>query len=95
MAGSSIVGEAATLGGQAGLAGHLRVGRRAQIGAQGGVISNVPEGKTYSGYPARPHKEQLRTLAANRRVPELIKRIDELERRLRALETDQEDGSGE
>jgi serine acetyltransferase len=60
LAGSTRIGDGCILAGQAGLGGHLEVGDRAKIGAQAGVFGDVPAGETWSGYPARPHRESLR-----------------------------------
>jgi UDP-3-O-[3-hydroxymyristoyl] glucosamine N-acyltransferase len=60
--------------------GHLRIGSGARLGAQAGVIGDVPAGATYSGYPARPHREALRAQGSLFRLPELIRRVRELER---------------
>ncbi len=88
IAGSSIVGRNAILAGQAGISGHLEIGEGAQIAAQAGVIGDIPAGQRASGYPARPHGEQMRLIAATRRIPELLQRIDALERRLSERETE-------
>lgn len=82
VAGSTQVGDGAVLGGQVGVAGHLSIGAGARLGAQAGVIGDVPAGETYSGYPARPHREALRAQGALFRLPELLKRVRALERRL-------------
>ena len=79
ISGSTTIGDGAMLGGQAGIAGHLEIGAGSRIGAQAGVISNVPAGETYSGYPARPHREALRAQAALFRFSELFKRLRQLE----------------
>lgn len=82
IAGSTIIGQGVTLAGQAGLAGHLTVGDGATVAAQAGVFGDVPAGATYSGYPARPHKEALRAQAAMFRLPKILQRLNELERKL-------------
>jgi len=76
IAGSTRIEDGAVIAGQVGISGHLTIGAGAQIGAQAGVISDVPAGETWSGYPARPHKESLRASAAFLKLPELLKRID-------------------
>jgi UDP-3-O-[3-hydroxymyristoyl] glucosamine N-acyltransferase len=68
------------LGGQVGVGGHLEIGAGARVGAQGGVTADIPAGETYSGYPARPHREALRAQGAVFRLPELIKRVKALEK---------------
>jgi UDP-3-O-[3-hydroxymyristoyl] glucosamine N-acyltransferase len=80
IAGSTTIGRYVTLAGQAGIPGHLHIGDRATIAAQAGVFGDVPAGETYSGYPARPHREALRMHAGLARLPELKKRIRRIER---------------
>ena len=76
LAGSAELGDGVIVAGQCAIAGHMRVGDHARIGAKSGVISPVPEGTDWTGYPARPHREWLRAQAATYR---LAKIIDELE----------------
>ncbi len=78
IAGSTHVGDGAILAGQSGLSGHLTVGKGARLGAQGGAISDIPAGETWSGYPARPHKEALRAQAALFRLSGLMKTLERL-----------------
>jgi UDP-3-O-[3-hydroxymyristoyl] glucosamine N-acyltransferase len=80
IAGSTRIGDGAVLGGQVGVGGHLEIGAGARVGAQGGVTADIPAGETYSGYPARPHREALRAQGAVFRLPELIKRVKALEK---------------
>ena len=84
--GGAKIGAGAILAGQSGVVDHVVIGEGAKIGAQSGAISRVPDGATYSGFPARPHSEMLRGYAAVARLPEYIKRIRELEKRLAELE---------
>lgn len=85
ISGSTVLGDYVVLGGQAGVAGHLRLGRGARVGARGGVTKDVPDGQTVSGFPASPHREQLKAQAALGRLPELRERLGRLERRVREL----------
>jgi UDP-3-O-[3-hydroxymyristoyl] glucosamine N-acyltransferase len=66
------------LGGQAGVGGHLTVGAKATVAARAGVIGNVPAGEVWSGYPARPHREQLRAHGAVARLASLIRPLERL-----------------
>jgi UDP-3-O-[3-hydroxymyristoyl] glucosamine N-acyltransferase len=75
VAGSSHVGDGAILAGQAGISGHVRIGAGARIAAQAGVIGDVPAGETWSGYPARPHRDALRSSAAVQKLPELLRTL--------------------
>lgn len=75
IAGSAHIEDGAILAGQVGVGGHLTIGAGARIGAQAGVIGDVPAGETWSGYPARPHKESMRASAALLQLPELLKQL--------------------
>lgn len=86
LAGSTILGDRVTVAANAGFAGHLTVGDGATIGGRAGVTKSVPAGKTVSGFPARDHDEAQRMRASVRRLPEALKRLRELERRLAAVE---------
>lgn len=86
IAGSTKIGDHVVLAGQAGLAGHVSIGAGARIGGQAGVIGDVPAGAEYSGYPARPHREQMRVQALLARLPELFERLKSLESRFRDTE---------
>jgi len=79
LAGSTRIGANCILAGQVGTAGHLTVGDGTVITAQSGVPNDVPERALYSGYPAVENREWLHMMAALRRLPELQKRVAELE----------------
>ncbi len=82
VAGSTRTGEGVAMGGQAGVSAHLRIGAGARIAAQAGVIGDVGPGETVSGYPARDHGTYLRAMAGLMKLPELVRRLVRLERRL-------------
>ncbi len=86
IAGSTKLGMGVVCGGQVGIVGHLEIGDGVRFGAQSGVINDVPAGETWSGYPAGPHAPWLREMAAVHRLPDLVKQVRELERRLEQLE---------
>ena len=78
LAGSTRVGDGCILAGQVGVSGHLEIGDGARLGAQAGVFGDVPAGETWSGYPARPHRESLRASAALFKLAGMVKRIERL-----------------
>lgn len=78
IAGSVRVEDGAMLLGQVGVSGHHTVGKGARLAAQAGVFGDIPAGETWSGYPARPHKEALRAQAALFKLPGLLRRIERL-----------------
>lgn len=82
ISGSTRLGAGVTLGGQAGIAGHVTIGAGAQIAGQSGVFGDVPPGETWSGYPARPHREALKVQAHMFRLPKLLERLRGVERKL-------------
>jgi UDP-3-O-[3-hydroxymyristoyl] glucosamine N-acyltransferase len=68
IAGSTVLEDFVQVGGQAALAGHLRVGKGARIGAQAGVMSDVPSGVALVGSPAQPRHEFFRQVAILKRL---------------------------
>lgn len=78
VAGSVIVGDGAILAGQAGISGHLSIGAGARLAAQAGVFGDIPAGETWSGYPARPHREALRASAATFKLAGMMRRLEKL-----------------
>ena len=78
IAGSARIGDGVQFGGQAGSGGHVTIGDRVTIAARGGAVSDVPAGETWSGFPARPHKDQLRAQAALLRLAKIIRPLERL-----------------
>lgn len=87
ISGSTTIGNRVMMGGQVGLVDHLAVGDDAILIAQSGVIGNVPGGVTFSGYPARPHRDVLRAQAELRSLSRLKKKIRDLEKKLEELQS--------
>jgi len=85
ISGSARIGNRVIMAGQVGVNDHITIGDDIVIGGQAGVFSDLPEPGYYSGYPARPHNHSLRVLAATHKLPELLKRIKEIEKTLGAL----------
>jgi len=83
VAGSSKLGNYVTLAGQVGLSGHIRIGHRVTIAAQSGVMHDIPDGEKWLGCPAQPDRKAKRQLLASQQLPALLRRVSELERRLR------------
>jgi UDP-3-O-[3-hydroxymyristoyl] glucosamine N-acyltransferase len=69
------------LTGQVGVAGHLEIGDGVIVTAQGGVGQDVEPGKVVSGSPSMDNKLWLRSTALIKRLPELLKRIEALEKK--------------
>jgi UDP-3-O-[3-hydroxymyristoyl] glucosamine N-acyltransferase len=78
VAGSVTIGDGAILAGQAGISGHLSIGAGARLGAQAGVFGDIPAGETWSGYPARPHRDSLRASAALFKLAGMMRRLEKL-----------------
>jgi UDP-3-O-[3-hydroxymyristoyl] glucosamine N-acyltransferase len=82
IAGSTRLGNYVTLAGQAGLAGHLKLGNRVTVAAQSGVMHDIGDGQKWFGTPAQPDRQMKRQLLALQHLPELIRRVAELEKLL-------------
>jgi UDP-3-O-[3-hydroxymyristoyl] glucosamine N-acyltransferase len=86
LAGSSVIGNNAILAGQAGVAGHCSLGDGVILTAQSAVSHDVPAGKMISGSPGFDNRTWLRAVAIFQRLPEMLKRLDRLEKRVTAHE---------
>jgi UDP-3-O-[3-hydroxymyristoyl] glucosamine N-acyltransferase len=87
LAGSSVLGRNVLLAGQVGVSGHLTIHDNAVIYAQSGIGGDVAAGATLSGSPAFDAKEWLRAITAFQRLPELLKSMRQLEKRVQELES--------
>jgi UDP-3-O-[3-hydroxymyristoyl] glucosamine N-acyltransferase len=85
ISGSTKLGVGVVAGGQVGVTGHLTIGDGAQLAAQSGVMQDVAPGEVVLGSPARPRADAMRMYAAMPKLPELVKKIRELESRLAKL----------
>jgi len=68
ISGSTVLEDFVRVGGQAAMAGHLRIGQGAGIGAQAGVISDVVPGAVVLGSPAQPIRDFFRQVAKLKRM---------------------------
>lgn len=82
IAGSSKLGNYVILGGQAGVAGHLKLGNKVSVAAQSGVMHAIPDGEKWMGSPAQPDRQTKRQMIAIQHLPDLLRRVADLERKL-------------
>ena len=86
ISGSTTTGPNVTFGGQVGTVGHIHIGGNSVYAARSGIIGDMPEGVFGAGFPVQSHQEWLRMQAAMKRLPEMLKKIKELEKVLAAKE---------
>jgi UDP-3-O-[3-hydroxymyristoyl] glucosamine N-acyltransferase len=93
ISGSTKIGKHVTIAGQVGTVGHIEIGDNAILAAKSGISKNVPPGEIWFGYPAMTIMKQKKIEASLRRLPEmsknvnkLIKRLEELEKKLNLLD---------
>ena len=86
VSGSSRVGRGAVLAGQAGVADHVTIGEGAMVGAQSGIHADVAAGEKVLGTPARPLTLAKRILLSEGQLPDLVRKVRDLERRVAGLE---------
>lgn len=86
LAGSTVLEENVIMAGQTGSSGHITIRKNAIVWAQSGVGHDVPEGATVSGSPAFDSRVWLRASAAYSRLPEMLRTIRALEKRVAELE---------
>jgi UDP-3-O-[3-hydroxymyristoyl] glucosamine N-acyltransferase len=85
ISGSTKIGNGVMIGGQAGIVGHIQLGDGAKVNAQSGVSKSIEPGKAVTGSPAYDYTSALRSQAVTRKLPELEKRVKELEAIIKQL----------
>lgn len=86
VSGSTTIGNRVIMAGQVGTVGHITIGEDTVLAARTGVTGNIPPASFYSGFPARPHREQLKKDATVQKLPETMKKIKQIEKRIAHLE---------
>jgi len=95
VSGSTKIGENVILGGQVGVVGHISIAKGTQVQAQSGVSRNIAdEGKKWMGSPATRYNDHLRSQVVISRLPDLEKRILELEKIIKGLNPPLSNGDG-
>lgn len=92
IAGSVTIGDRVTMGGQCGVAGHIHIGDDCVVGGGSGVTNSIAPGSVVQGLPAIDQNVNKRVWLSFRRIPEMLKRIRQIERRLDNKENDPTDG---
>jgi UDP-3-O-[3-hydroxymyristoyl] glucosamine N-acyltransferase len=87
LAGSSVLERNVLLAGQVGVSGHLTIHENSVVYAQSGVGGDVPKGSCISGSPAFDSKDWLRAITAFPRLPEILRTMRQLEKRVHELES--------
>jgi UDP-3-O-[3-hydroxymyristoyl] glucosamine N-acyltransferase len=84
-AGSTRLGDYAVIASQSGIAGHLKLGHQSMVGAKSGVMRDVPDGGKVLGIPAMPDKQAKRQMIAVQQLPEMVRRLRDLEKQVGEL----------
>ena len=86
VSGSAKIGENCVIGGQVGIVGHISIANRTNIGAKSGVSNSIKDENTsWNGVPLSPYRESLKVQVVTKRLPELERKIEELEKIIRKL----------
>lgn len=82
ISGSTRLGRGVIFAGQSGAVGHIRIGDGVRVGAKSAVTKDLPDGAFVTGHPAVDHRLWLKERALSGRLEEMFKRLRALERRL-------------
>ena len=88
ISGSTKIGKQVILAGQVGIVGHLKIADHTIFGAQAGVMKGTKTGETHWGTPSMEKGKQVKSLVIFRKLPEVMKRIEELEEKILNLPSD-------
>ena len=86
IAGSATIGDNVTIGGMVGVGNYVEIGDNVTVGGRSGVTKSVESGRVVSGFPVTGHDESRRILVSQRRLPQALRQIRELQERLKLLE---------
>jgi len=89
IAGSTKLGNFTIIAAQAGIAGHLQIGNQVTVAGQSGVMHDIPDGEKWLGTPACPDQDAKRQYIGVRRLPELLHRLAELEKKIAEMNKSQ------
>ena len=79
VSGSTELGQGVIVGGQAGISGHLKVGDGVRVAGRAGVLRSLEPGASAGGFPAVNLHTFQRLSVLHQRLPEFLKRIEQLE----------------
>ena len=85
VAGSTKVGQWCMFGGQVGIAGHITIGDKVILGAQSGAPGSIESNQTLIGTPPQPQMAFFRQVALERRLPEMMKQLAQLQKEINEL----------
>jgi len=87
ISGSATIGKNVTIAGQSGVIGHITIGDNVVVAAQSGVTKSIPSNTCVSGYPAKPHVLAKKIHAFTQNLPELFKKVKQLEEEVERLKS--------
>jgi UDP-3-O-[3-hydroxymyristoyl] glucosamine N-acyltransferase len=82
VAGSTSLGKGVIIGGKVAVSGHLKIGNRVTMAGKAGVVSDQEDGAVVAGFPAFSHRKWLRSASVFQKLPELVKDIREIKKKL-------------
>jgi UDP-3-O-[3-hydroxymyristoyl] glucosamine N-acyltransferase len=91
ISGSTQIGNNVIMGGQVGLAGHLKIGDHVTLATRTGVMEDILEKGVYWGSPSLKISDEMKNVAGYRQLPELIKRVRQLEKELENIKNVKKD----
>lgn len=86
ISGSTSVGARCTIAGQVGMADHVTIADDVTLGGKSGVTKDIAAPGRYLGFPVQPVMDEMRLQATLRKVPALLEKIKDLEKRIAELE---------
>jgi UDP-3-O-[3-hydroxymyristoyl] glucosamine N-acyltransferase len=89
IAGSTKIGTNVILAGQVGVSDHIEIGDNVMVGPQSGVAKDIPPNQVVTGSPSIPHKDYLKAVITFPKLPEMWRKIGQLEAKVRDLESGQ------
>lgn len=86
LAGSCVLGDGVVLAGNAGVADHIVVGDGVIAGTRATLTEDVAPGQKVLGFPARPMRDEMKSMSVYQKLPELAKELKALTKKVESLE---------
>jgi UDP-3-O-[3-hydroxymyristoyl] glucosamine N-acyltransferase len=77
-AGSTTIGSACVFGGRATIKGHLTIADGSQFAGISAIGNNVIKAGEYGGHPLQPLRDEMRTRASLKKLPQLVRQVRQI-----------------
>lgn len=94
ISGSVTIEDNVIIAGQAGVSEHVLIKENTIVASRAGVIKDIGPNQIVSGFPARPHHQEMKIKVLTQKLPQLVNKIKNLEKKVEELSSGKIVGKG-